>query len=168
MATGILVIFSVYPGAYEKSPSAFVHSDHEGRRVHLEAMTIAPPRHFSFYPSSHFRPAPLPGVPLAAYGITSSAVIQTSGRGGSKIPHAFTIHQLPNAASAHHQGGLCGGWREGLILLLLGFKMELLAWASGSSFSLAVFSILPGNPHPVLARSPLLPLALTFVSHTFT
>lgn len=92
-------------------------------------------------------------------------MIQTSGRGGSKILHAFTIHQLPHVASAHYQGGLCGGWREGLAPLLLGFSMELLAWAWGSSFSLAELSTLPLNPHPVLARSPLLPLTLTFVSH---
>lgn len=49
--------------------------------------------------------------------------------------------------------------------LLLGFNMQLLAWAWGSSFSLTMLSTLPVNPHPVLARSPLLPLTLTFVSH---
>lgn len=43
MATGISVVLSMYPGASEQSPLAFVDSVHEGRRVHVEATTIAPP-----------------------------------------------------------------------------------------------------------------------------
>lgn len=44
----VRVVLSVYPGASEPSPLAFVDSVPEGRSVHAEAMTIAPPRVLPF------------------------------------------------------------------------------------------------------------------------
>lgn len=93
-------------------------------------------------------------------------MIQTSPRGGSKIPHAFTTQQLLNAASAHHQEDLHGGWREALVeRLLLGSSLELLALAVSSMLRLAIRSHSYRGSSSCVGSVPLLPLAFTSVSH---